>query len=465
MDSEIIETEASLQTYKSQLDQVNQAIEVSTEENEDLNELQTNLKELVKITEESLLSLKKKQLMSLYVDEGETSSPKKKDETDEDNDISGTKCKAPFRSSWGALEYANAIIMHVDESADLDDPKVIVIFCTPKYPKMRTCPHFMNNKCRYEEEDKCRFNHGYSVKVNELNVYEEPDFDFVSIESKCLAIDTTDELWYLATVVDLHEDSSISITFDQEHPKVVRRLERQQIFPLHHDFEEESENSDNEGNETWCPTRTIKEENVDNSQIGYWEKYTKGIGSKLMLKMGYVVGEGLGKSNKGRSEPVPIVVLPPGKSLDRIMNMKERKLGNVDTTNTRIKKKNPLQKDVFKFLNKKLSTKHKKDKTTTLPSAHKTRREISEKDLEQRNDKSLNVQMFKTEQELRVVNKEIDRLENSIKRNEGKDTRVYKHMIEKLKETQDYKRRLEQSNKTINAHKEKRNNKKKMTIF
>lgn len=34
-----------------------------------------------------------------------------------------------------------------------------------------------------------------------------------------------------------------------------------------------------------------------------------------MAKMGYVVGTGLGKRGEGRVEPVPAVVLPPGKSL------------------------------------------------------------------------------------------------------------------------------------------------------
>ena len=33
-----------------------------------------------------------------------------------------------------------------------------------------------------------------------------------------------------------------------------------------------------------------------------------------MAKMGYVVGEGLGKTSQGRAEPVPIQLLPKGKS-------------------------------------------------------------------------------------------------------------------------------------------------------
>jgi len=59
------------------------------------------------------------------------------------------------------------------------------------------------------------------------------------------------------------------------------------------------------------------------SALGEWEAYTKGIGSKLMKKMGYVWGSGLGKSSEGRVEPIEAVVLPVGKSLDYCLQFKE----------------------------------------------------------------------------------------------------------------------------------------------
>ena len=49
--------------------------------------------------------------------------------------------------------------------------------------------------------------------------------------------------------------------------------------------------------------------------FGYWEKHTKGIGSKLMAKMGYVYGSGLGKEKEGRVDPIEAMVYPPGRSL------------------------------------------------------------------------------------------------------------------------------------------------------
>ena len=41
----------------------------------------------------------------------------------------------------------------------------------------------------------------------------------------------------------------------------------------------------------------------------------QGIGSKLMTKMGYEPGKGLGKDGVGRVEPVPIQLLPQGQLL------------------------------------------------------------------------------------------------------------------------------------------------------
>ncbi|CAM9166091.1 unnamed protein product [Ectocarpus sp. 6 AP-2014] len=52
--------------------------------------------------------------------------------------------------------------------------------------------------------------------------------------------------------------------------------------------------------------------------FGDWEQHTKGFGSRMMNRMGYRRGEGLGKEKQGISRPVPIRVLPERRTLDHL---------------------------------------------------------------------------------------------------------------------------------------------------
>ncbi|KAK4789831.1 hypothetical protein SAY86_017135 [Trapa natans] len=56
-------------------------------------------------------------------------------------------------------------------------------------------------------------------------------------------------------------------------------------------------------------------------KIGVFEEHTKGFGSRVMAKMGYIEGKGLGKDGKGMAEPIEVIKRP--KSLGLGMNFLE----------------------------------------------------------------------------------------------------------------------------------------------
>lgn len=195
MDEESLQS--ALRTYDGQLRQVERALGAGLDAAElaDLRRLQGDLKELIALTEASLVSVRKSKLLAALdgpraapddaeyqafqkaVAEGvegpaapaaeleagpeRESQPEARGqqqeqdegEDDDEEEWSGRKVNAPFHSPWGTLEYHNAMIVGAEAAGD-GSAAVRVLYLYPTHKSLKPCPFFLEGKCRFQEH--CR---------------------------------------------------------------------------------------------------------------------------------------------------------------------------------------------------------------------------------------------------------------------------------------------------------------------
>lgn len=564
--------EATIDAYKTQLKQIETVLasRSSTSEGvEALHQLLQDLKDVIELTQGSLLSLRKSKLLS-YVDDitgppqadketkngaeethpvdvdeeyaafqaeiAATSSSSSngpartnqrlEDDADEDDDddndeeeqeefedISGTSCSILYRHEWGAHQRHNAVVLSVEPSSpDDDEIKLRVLFCNPTNTSMKPCPFFFKGECRFAEEE-CKFSHGHVVNASELKPFQEIDLSQLSIEGRCLA-KYDDDVWYPASVIDIDKDTNnVTVCFESYGNSIT--VEAQNVLPigtqtaLDDDEEEGEEEDDNRSidsdhNEPSTSSRSrlgdddeeVEEEEDEvpdvlwmpsgpSCKLGEWETHTRGIASKIMAMMGYEIGKGLGKHGEGRVEPVEAVMVPPGKSLDAIMKLREmKKLGIVGKKKKKRgkgknrKKKNGAgnsnmtklkkPKDVFEFINTHLGAKKIKVNelladNTLFVKTNRIRREESQGE-KKANTRQLNVQLLKTQDETRSTEKRLTQLRKSLVRNQSDKTSCAAIQL-KIQRSEDYLATLKSSQRKLERQKTSRDDHKKLTIF
>ncbi|XP_074877603.1 zinc finger CCCH-type with G patch domain-containing protein-like isoform X1 [Buteo buteo] len=540
MDEESLE--AAIQTYNAQLQQVELALGAGLDPSQqsDLIQLQEDLKQLIELTESSLVSVKKSKLLATLDTNASSSSPvglpeqdtnpdssaqdeeyaafkeaiaelgtdekpsanddgissKRDEETDdrseskyseeeeesdreEEEELSGMKVKAPYYSSWGTLEYHNAMIVGTE---DLEDGSagVRVLYLYPTHKSLKPCPFFLDDKCRFKEN--CRFSHGQVVSVEELQPFQEPNLSALEVGSACLA-KHSDGIWYTAKITDI-DSGYYTVKFDSLLLKEAVVEGDSVIPPLRSEDGAESAESDEDSVDDSGYAKVIDSGVPENgewtpacsSSFGGWEAHTRGIGSKLLVQMGYEFGKGLGKNSEGRVEPVQAVVLPRGKSLDQCAEvLQKKKQGKLDPGKSRKcrakgnssgqspagSRKPP--RNVFDFLNEKLRGKSTGEKAGGMALPERNSKEIYH--ASKSTKKALSVRLFQTMEKIEQTQRDIRGIQQALARNIGRHSIATAQLEEKLANAHKQLGQLQAQEASLQREQKKADTHKKMTEF
>ncbi|TRZ20851.1 hypothetical protein HGM15179_006329 [Zosterops borbonicus] len=540
MDEESLE--AAIQTYNAQLQQVELALGAGQDpsQHSDLIQLQEDLKQLIELTESSLVAVKKSKLLATLDTDASSSSPaglpgqdphlessaqdeeyaafkeaiaglgadeeppaddnkisseregetgdktkskcseeeeESEREEEEEEELSGMKVKAPYYSSWGTLEYHNAMIVGTEELED-GSAGVRVLYLYPTHKSLKPCPFFLDDKCRFKEN--CRFSHGQVVSVEELQPFQEPDLSTLGVGSACLA-KHSDGIWYTAKITDV-DSGYYTVKFDSLLLKEAVVEGDSVIPPLRSEDAAESGESDEDSVDDSGYAKVIDSGAPENgewtpacsSSFGGWEAHTRGIGSKLLVQMGYEFGKGLGKNGEGRVEPVQAVVLPRGKSLDQcaevLQKKKQGKLEPGKSRKCRAKGGSSGQaggrkapRNVFDFLNEKLRGKSAGDKTGGVALPQRNSKEIYH--ASKSTKKALSVSLFQTTEKIEQTQRDIRGIQQALARNIGRHSIATAQLEEKLADAHKQLGQLQAQEARLQREQKKADTHKKMTEF
>lgn len=222
---------------------------------------------------------------------------------------------------------------------------------------------------------------------------------------------------------------------------------------------------------------------VADQALGEWEKHTKGFGSRMMQKYGYVIGTGLGQNGEGIIVPISAQILPPGRSLDHCMELREQANGDKDLFSVERKLKQRKKKqeqinikayerekqktDVFSFINDNIfSNGSAASSTTQAPiSKNNTASSIKKQQcFKNHTEKNLNVAGLKISEEIRKMDREIQKVKESMNRHNS-GTPVHNKLKMQLTEKMAELATLKKSETNVANEQLFRKGKSKLTIF
>lgn len=229
-------------------------------------------------------------------------------------------------------------------SVESDSAEVLIL--TPITTNTIPCPEYFGNN---KQCTGCSLSHGYSIPVGQIlpsEALEETHIDHLQYGKKVWCQTSGDEVWKLGKIIDqLHGPRWRIRLTDRGRKPIIVDLEHLRPFQSVGDDVDSAEDEKEEWSESESGTESVDEEVIRaNNRIarnfGIWQEHTTGFGAKMMKKMGYVEGQGLGLKGEGRVDPVEAhlgqqgVNSRPGLGLKRKNKKKAKSKTNLSVAET-----------------------------------------------------------------------------------------------------------------------------------
>lgn len=303
-------------------------------------------------------------------------------------------------------------------------------FVYPIESSMLTCPYFLQNNCYY---DNCKYSHGFQISIDQLapklaldfsnednlNKLKDKSIKYCLVENEKPFKNTGQFLWSAGVLVDFKSCDQVLVRFLNANEEWINA---DRLIILNDLPSQKTKLTDNDFQSICFTDHQVSIQVHD--QFGAWEKYTNGIGSKLLAKMGYEIGKGLGKQADGIINPIQPIIYPTGKSLDNCFFLKQehdkkknewkeiikerKKLSKFENQLSKLSGNNKWKRNsIFQLLNTKVINSHQSKKKEEF---------VKKKDyFKKMNTQTLNITLFKVEQNLQNAQLELKRMENCFK--------------------------------------------------
>ncbi|CAG8534780.1 11205_t:CDS:2 [Acaulospora colombiana] len=541
------ELESSLKENENSLTEINELLVLSPEEPELVN-LAEVLQNLIKLQREQLLQLKKNDLLALIGCSAEPSNNEMGDMSnsseisvtlDGGNPINssavlsdfqvGEKCCIPFtHPEYQKVYFLPGLIQNIN----YDGNTCNILILTPITPSTRVCKRYLSNKCAgicpqgrsHGEEISSEFVVPYEIlHIGQIDAYKVGRNFWAKYK---------DEVWYLAKLIGLESKGSgfrvIYKGYENENPNgiVVGPDEIIPVQSLDDDeggkeeiFSEDKSESDYSNDESdsfsddFVPSdtpplsgtetgfgrvslETFNNQDKDNSNFAEWEKHTTGVASRMMAKMGYKMGEGLGKNGEGIIDPIEVKIFSQGVSLDYIDESdkigshrhrrhkrgtevqskrprRRKRIGSDTRTSSKSDVAVESQTNVFDFLNASLNKggsgicDTNNIKVSSLSSSNESSNSTVNGLKRDRRpaETNHNLALYQIQQQLNQTQRELQKAKESLQRNEKKDPTMAKHFREKVNQMEATHHALKKKEMEIQNGISKEKGRKKMIVF